>query len=450
MGNSSSSGRARAKQTRHFAQPKPNQNLPAQQHKVEVAKISLPDPSPATQTCKSLLQLPDKILINIMGQLSPAEMTKLRHVSARFLILFDGCFEFQKYHAKESWKFLPQPLWAVPDPAYFFSGQETSTLKPLCASCAQKRGRDVLGRHLLISMPYLYCSGCKQSHRSMHFSEQQREEKNDEDRACIGHEAFIRLDAYTSFSWRQAVAAARSSCQDMVARYSGDADLSECSSRSCAFRPKTSANFRELPGNKFRMTLTRTYHIPVEHSENGKICAKALLNSTVIGKEDTNPIEYLYFGIEAIRRSFDPNVCSCLDWGKFGFPQGVWGTPQFNGKQGSPSSRQYLRHGYVGRQGRCLGRQHGFTSEYDTGRHDVDIFQCPVDANMIAVRVSLTSICESASDPAWRCLVDNASWHAGYDQSMRGINWCPDSNCGVWDAQDRHQSLYELEKRHGW
>lgn len=147
--------------------------------------------------------------MKMMRRMDLEEILRLRHTSRVFMRLFnDRTFEPHHLTAKQDFKRFCDTarLWAVP--AEFFPGQKMLLSVPLCDACSAKRQEDHLGRPLLAKMDSLYCSGCRATHRDMHFSALQRGEKNDDARVCLGHEGAVSPCSHLSASLVQVKARA--------------------------------------------------------------------------------------------------------------------------------------------------------------------------------------------------------------------------------------------------
>lgn len=199
------------------------------------------------------------------------------------------------------------------------------------------------------------------------------------------------------------------------------------------------------------MDFTQTLHLPFKRQASGRVSANVLLNSiNAIPVTDSSgsPLDTLCFGI---LRAFDPNVCSCVDFGQSDVSYWSFTGRKFDWQMAAPPrgpSRRPLIHGYEGRQGRCLGRQHGFSSEHATGKYEMDIFHCTDNADMLVVQAKMTSIVESARDPAWLCSLNSNSCQYINDPEMRGIVWCRYFDCGVARAYVHRPSVFELKRKY--
>lgn len=165
------------------------------------------------------------------------------------------------------------------------------------------------------------------------------------------------------------------SANNLALRYSTTTHM--CSERSCSFKPSLRASFTSLGGGKMEMDLIRPLHFPFKPQVSGKVSADDLLNSSeMISTQDIpcSHLDTLCFGASSMLRAFDPNVCSCVDWGQPDVSYWSFTGRNFDWQMAAPPrgpSRRHLSHGYEGRQGRCLGRQHGFSSEYAMGKYEV-------------------------------------------------------------------------------
>ncbi|KAM3501089.1 hypothetical protein MY10362_005832 [Beauveria mimosiformis] len=131
-----------------------------------------------------LARLPDHILVNIMRSSDLESLFRLRHTSRIFMILFSVNPAFKSLHltSDDHQRFYDTArLWEVPR-TIIPTQQEAFFLEPrhICQSCLKRRKGDPFGRTLLSSMPVLYCSGCRTTHREMHFSARMRNAIDDD------------------------------------------------------------------------------------------------------------------------------------------------------------------------------------------------------------------------------------------------------------------------------
>lgn len=203
------------------------------------------------------------------------------------------------------------------------------------------------------------------------------------------------------------------------------------------------------------MTVVRNCHIPFKRQLSGKVSVATLWKTCEElhrQERDRSPLDRLCFDARDMLRAFDPHVCSCVDWGQPASYSSRTGRT-FDWLLAAPPrgpGRRPIDRGFVGKQGRCLGRQHGFSSPYAMGTYEVDMNLCPDDADMLVVQAVFKSVVSSPMDPAWRCNLSFDSCMYMLDEDMRGITWCDDkTNCGVASANNRHQSLMELEWKYG-
>ncbi|KAM3504233.1 hypothetical protein MY11210_008429 [Beauveria gryllotalpidicola] len=136
------------------------------------------------QLYSPLARLPDHILVNIMRSSDLESLSRLRHTSRIFMILFSVNPAFKSLHltSDDDPRFhATARLWEVPR-SIIPTHQEAFFLEPrrICQSCLKRRKGDRLGRTLLSSMPVLYCSGCRTTHREMHFSARMRNAIDDD------------------------------------------------------------------------------------------------------------------------------------------------------------------------------------------------------------------------------------------------------------------------------
>lgn len=400
------------------------------------------------QTDTRLLSLPDKALIPVMTFLPPHDLIKLRHVSREFLRLFDRCDKFKKYHDNSR-----STVWAAPDPSLYFSGQSVDKLLPLCKHCRALRGNDPLGRSLLSSLPLLYCSRCKMKHRSMHFSQRQRNIENDQERVCLGHEGAICIDKVLFVSWTQAVSASRNPTLNQI-HYSPAIEQAN-SHLNCRFKPITEIQFDRLDGNNIEMRVSKVFHFPFKRDTSGKVNASTFLETLESfggkAKNFHSPLDYLCLCPTTLLRAFDPNVCDCLDWEDNEKRFSSWTRRSFIFERAPKplgDGRPHLPGGYAGAHGRCMGRQHGFSSKHAMGEYEVDIFECQDKPYLLVFQAAYTTTFKNASDLGWRGNLHAFTYHLEQDSEMRGITWCNEVGCGVGQLASRNQTLPELEKRY--
>ncbi|KAM3435120.1 hypothetical protein NHJ13734_005690 [Beauveria thailandica] len=141
-----------------------------------------------------LARLADHILVNIMRSSDLESLFRLRHTCRIFMILFSVHPAFKSLHltSDDRQRFYDTArLWEVPRtiiPTHqeaFFLGS-----RRICQSCLKCRKGDPFGRTLLSSMPILYCSGCRTTHREMHFSARMRNAADDDRDIGFWHTMF--------------------------------------------------------------------------------------------------------------------------------------------------------------------------------------------------------------------------------------------------------------------
>lgn len=410
------------------------------------------------QVHSPLVRLPDNVLVAIMDHLTPQDVAMLRHVSRDFMRIFHQHPHFQKYHAtmEKKWLTTKSSLWAIPDPSIFFPGQSTSEWAKLCGHCVTVRGGDVLGKSLLVGMPTLYCNGCRTNHRTMHFSAWQREGSTDDDRVCLGHEACLEVDPGLLISWRRAVAMSRVGvCRDVVYSYEGEALW--CNDKLCTLPPERCVTFSPLADGKMEMSAQRFRHFAFDRRGNAKVTVNAFWDACIELQNQPDSKSSLQGDqVQDVLRAFDPNICSCVDWGEL-LPLAATNNTvardfawQLAALPPNAGGRPIAPGAYVGKQGRCLGQPHSFSSQYAMGSYELHILECPSNPRMLVLKPVFKSVVSSAVDPAWRCNLGNSSLKDMTNEAMRGITWCNDYKCGVAQANYFHQSLMELEWKYGW
>lgn len=404
------------------------------------------------QTCSGLCRLPDNVLITIMLLLPPPEMAKLRHVSRDFMRLFSERVEFQQYHLTRDDELYEPMLWAAPNPTLKFPDQGHSHFLPLCTNCAMVRRTGFFGRDLLPLMPCLHCSGCKMEHRILHFSFWQRKEPDDSRRLCIGHEGACKLDDSLFFTWQHMKFVAPTQIRPYVYE-NGETAPNKCSEDLCRHRHLTTARFSLTGDGKMQAQFSRTTHIPFRKEIQNKVDAGELLHALKnFDQSKSWKLSHLspWKHDVDLLRPFDPNVCDCVAWHESPMQFRSVTAREFKWKLAPPGrlpDRRHLQGGYVGKQGRCMGKQHGVTVTAPGIKYEADFFVCPDDDNLLVLKFLLTCTFESASDPAWRTILHPGSYLECLDTEMRGVTWCNNDECGLCESGFRHKSLMFLQKK---
>lgn len=248
------------------------------------------------------------------------DLLRLRHTSRVFMRLFSQHKSFKRHHltqADDCERYHDTTrIWAAP--RCYFPHQTAHPTLSMCADCSKNRQGDILGRNLLQSMPHLYCSGCKTTHREMHFTEDEQIAE-DEERICIGHEGTLQVCKELMITLHQVVARCRRPGRAIACcnRAHGQCQTDKCDMSACPGDCKpTAACYKENNG-RLRLQLSFACHIAPVRLSNGKMCPHALRNSLRLAGGHVRlgtcwpratP------GSDSEIRAFDPNVCDCVDW----------------------------------------------------------------------------------------------------------------------------------------
>ncbi|KAH7014849.1 hypothetical protein EDB80DRAFT_678816 [Ilyonectria destructans] len=437
------------------------------------------------QTRSPLVRLPDALIVTIMERLDLHDILRLRHVSRDFMRLFSQSKAFWKYHLTDAHNhekrtFLAR-IWATPVDRFPEQHLRSYIFAPVCDSCINFRKHKGYGsdRELLQAVPFIYCAGCKMEHRAFYFSAQQRHESNDDERLCRGREGCITLCEHVSITWDSAQRLADApSGQNMVQCDNGHHTVSPCqhirdgTSKLCHHNDKPRFKFYRDEEQKVCFDMSITTHLPFKPQgleQGSKVSSTAFRGSIaklVDKRLSHSSFRWLASNIDAwdVVRCFDPNICSCLDWGqpilphksdtqtatttgKFDWklcpnPQRPWrlrpdlGSPTFTGT--SEFQREH--------QDRCAGFTHNFHRDFQGFSMSWDYTRCSEDEGFLVFTQTVRSCASSPLDYGWEWFVNDESYGLIQDDEMHGISWCRQSDCCLWVPHFIEQFV---EKRFG-
>ncbi len=385
-----------------------------------------------------------------MTTLDLDDMLRLRHTSRMFMRIFSVEKAFTKYHLTvqhDRQRYLNTArIWAAPCAS--FTGQAASFYGNMCDKCSELRRGDVLGARLLQTMPLLYCGRCKEEHREMHFSQLQRQEADDADRMCKGHEGAVYLCSRTTLSFHQLQTMTRRftggktafSCPDEDHGYGGRL---QCQRQLCDHDNKVRAKVYRHSDQKLRLQLSLATHISIKRLPSGNISAHHLQMELEAMRQDTSECDWLpseALAAADIMRAFDPNICSCLEWGtsrqdpasrSIHWP--LCPDPCKEWREPCPPK------GHTGLRGRCAGARHGFNIHHLEKDATVDVMRCSDRNDLLVVEQTLTSVVDSACGPGWSRLVSLSSLLFFEEDETLQIFGCGSYDCAA-TRQERHGS----------
>lgn len=333
-------------------------------------------------------------------------------------------------------------IWTPP--AGCFPGQTANYMKPLCSSCQVRRKEDIFGKELFDTMPSLYCSGCKSSHKNMHFSAIMRGEKNDDERLCLGHEVPLKICNHHWITLNQVKMLARYepnekfSCQwhSLCGRYE---DPRTCASPSCSYDGRPVIRCYIDDSGNTRLHMEFAVHINFKKVPSGKACPHSLRKEL---REITEKIpavgnwrDDLFLGKADMERCFDPNICDCVEY----IPPSHQGTHirfQVRSEHKIPIQEPAPAEGhpYISTTGRCAFTRHGFTAHYTGVEINVDFLRCKDRSDLLIFRQTVDCLADTryASGSGWGTLVTRLSSHIGLDEYLNGLVSCTNYECGLY------------------
>ncbi|KAH7376067.1 hypothetical protein B0T11DRAFT_16437 [Plectosphaerella cucumerina] len=425
-----------------------------------------------------LLRLPDALLVAIMIRLDVDDVLRLRHTSRTFMRLFSESTEFQKLHLTrhedEDRMLHLARVWAVPrrsihPPSY----KDPWKLCRRCQSIRQERSH-LSGSHSTKSTPFMYCSGCRLEHRAFYFSPRQRHRATDNERICIGREYPFVLCDHISVTWDAVNRLANCLPGENTIKCNNrqHVNASECShvrsstqSWSCCpheDRPQLKA-WRNDDG-ELCLEIFLTVHIPFRPDKSMKndrvrsrdfqyIAKRAVTRCSPVFPSAWLLTSYFQHGNDFMK-AFDPNICSCLDWGaedllyrdnsetEFAWrlstnPMKPWRerpVPESDLYTGADKSHRAPGD-------KCAGFKHGITldiSRTKTTRR-LDFHKCDSNPGFLVMKQTFERRVCSAYDYAW--VVDLEYPLFGPDREMQGIAYCAEPRCRFVQRKEAWRQL---------
>lgn len=399
-----------------------------------------------------LLRLPDQIVVKIMMCVELEDLLRLRHISRTFMRLFSIEPFFHQYHLtdKQSHKRLyhTHRVWSVPRSLFPSQIKAYFPDPAICDKCSQKRNGDILGKSLLSTMPLLHCSGCRSLHKSMHFSPFQRQELDDNERLCIGHEGYFPVCHHIHLNMHQVKGRANSTAGgwdklECCSPHNHDLFPNPCGAESCPADGKPRAHCYKDEAGKLHLKVSFAAYLRVRWLANGKLCPTVLKATLILFQrmEGVGPWlkENPVIPSDPLR-VFDPNFCDCVDWFDIGLGSSTRQAHFESILSPSTCTAQWREpcppNGYQTRRGRCSQMRHGFTSKAAGMEIQIDFLRCPSKSHRLVLRkvVDVEVNPAFASTAGWGTFM-NIPKSPQRDKEMDGVLHCPNKTCHVNNLQ---------------
>lgn len=419
------------------------------------------------QTRSPLVRLPDALIVTIMERLDIHDILRLRHVSRDFMRLFSQSKSFWKYHLTDAQNNRKRThlarVWATPLDHCPAKHLQSLASASFCGSCTALRRRKGYGsdRELLEDVPFLYCAGCKMEHRAFYFSARQRHESNDDERLCRGREGCVSLCEHVSVTWdfAQRLADAQPSGHMVCCQYEHHT-VSQCqhvkneTSKLCCHDDKPRIRFYRDDKQKLCYDISISTHVPFkpQGAEQGyKVSSKAFRDSIAKLVRKRLPLPSFQWAPSNYKNHdvfacFDPNICSCLDWGtvpgsattadNFKWklcpnPQRPWRLRPDSGSSTFTGRNEFQRTP----EDRCAGFTHNVHQDLGDYSFDWDFERCSEDKDFLVFTQTVRSSASSPHDYGWSWFINDRSFNLWQDSEMRGISWCSEPTCLHWGSK---------------
>lgn len=283
-------------------------------------------------------------------------------------------------------------------------------------------------------MPLMHCSQCNADHKQIFFSAGERQEADDTERICLGHEYSLPICIHLGLTLLQVQKIAkhqtnlRLNCGKLHPPAPGRTMCLRCVEDN---QPYVSCHNDD--SDKLRLKLEFATHIRCSRLASTKICPETLRqelssvwNISATGRWKDN----FGFAVADPLRAFDPNICDCVEWLSPSAQHVQWELRQ--------DDRSWWREpaptdGFTSLTGRCAFTRHGFTTQYEGITVDTDFLKCPADENMLIFKqtVSCAVDLKFAAGPGWGNLVTVLSYALYSDEFFEGATICPRAQCAL-------------------
>ncbi|KAH7325917.1 hypothetical protein B0I35DRAFT_474643 [Stachybotrys elegans] len=423
------------------------------------------------QTENCLLRLVDPLLIKIMGYLDRDDIYRLRHVSRDFLRLFHHA-AFQEHHRKADIHSTGNfKLWAepqgLPEDVQDTRARMHDTI-PLCHRCLSWR-KDrgyATDRDVLKDIHFFFCAGCKMKHRAFYFSPEQRHKSNDHQRICKGRERRLSACQHFSISWDlvQRLASAPPLGQNGLVCHHEDHRNTSCEhvrndrNESCESEYPRLVVFGSRGGvGELELELSIATHFEFQAKyttrQMSSVAFRNLISKQVRPRLQLDSFRWtpLKWHADLPLMLFDPNLCSCLDWGLSSLPPqssshrkpGVrdfeWNlclNPARGWRwrgSGEPSCKFFTgaNEYFCENTDRCAGFCH--TKRLPSDMRDskfCSYYKCQSDNKFLLLKQKVKVRLRGPSDIWWFYMVrQDQEQEYVEDEEMRSVLWCPDKGC---------------------
>jgi len=421
-----------------------------------------------------LCDLPDEVLLSIMGQADDVTTLCLRRASRVFFRLFkDNRFQHlhDNSHDRLPYRYLqPTPLTREKVPQDVMPALRSLLRKDLFCQNCREMGPEA---DIRLRTEFLYCSGCRAQHPAVLFSYRQRHYPSQK-RICIGREGFVYICAHKVLQWDELerwLSGKGPTYQEWQCTHPShqyDSDNARCPGDLKG--PGIRMYLGEHCGNPYCPELHPKRKSSPEptisiHSETHMKVSGLGLTRAVDGEGVLRQIEWLRTRgarklyttprgkYPAELQFFDPNVCTCLYFDDP--PPGLEVNQQEANTNGLCPGHKHFRGpasawGYTARMSEWRNRIPNKTSIAQCWRgHSLSRWEatvCQTSPECIVVeyekRLALGQ-CQQCCDPkdekqehglgpawpGWLAMLDPVSYGLDEDEESYGIYWCYDKAC---------------------
>jgi len=423
---------------------------------------------------RHLLDLPEELLLEIMKHLDPTSLQCLRRADRIFLRLFsDPCFR-RWHYSPPSKPFIDTPRfpWIRGSPD-FENQAYTKTFRYLIQK--DKTDRQCLQCQISLfesprkpAIECLFCTTCLVDHPTVFFSAEERRKNDREVRTCIGHQGHVRLCDHLVITWKMVTDGQKRLVQGGPENENGilvktcrhpshvpiDHGVEGYHDGINESKARPTAILRWIGGCTV-LCLTWTGHLHLPDMQN-RLSADTM--ETCLRGLRKGAGEYIVPqaapGKLPEMRCFDPNNCSCLDFGDKYPANSRWALIPGSGSGRTTQccrndpSRQLLpltpleasgntplneiQRGKTGAHGTSTLLSFAFGAE---AGWTVTFGSCPSISNCLEVSYKRTITCAATFHQKWRTV--DYSWlealaPSSFDQSEQSTKsslWCRNQAC---------------------